>query len=517
MFKLKALLIYSPLSITVAFTISRIPHFPTVINSNDIRKDANILFTHSSAVSPYSDAPIKKKDFSHGDDDFNHKTSLEELCSYLNVEPQNLLYLSDESGDGERGVFLNYGIKKGDILLKIPLSSCIRDDKPPLWYNTYKSKHKNDFDEGINKFHYNPSKWATRLAASLLDLKVCAAQNDEDEVSESSDDKVAFGLQKWLSMMPNEDFLRASLPVHWPEEIVPHAKCTALELSIDASYFARAEALSDLMEATKFESDDNKLNQFNIDEPNLGRISSNIFDIVQTRSCRVERMDGIQLRPSLRILAPIFDFINHGSHRHDGDGSANAYFGLEEEDDGDDLSLVVRARNNIGANEEVLIDYGDSARPAWRCLASYGFVPNYRLTSPDDELQDGEEDESVAEVFMDGGRYEVGSHTVPYEMAEAAYMSLLEAKQGPKAFNDDAIGADDDIKNLLTPEVALRIAKRVSDAAFQLLISPTADEDEKTKEDESILTAKQLAGSLRWSQHQVLINCAIGLRDYASR
>ena len=58
------------------------------------------------------------------------------------------------------------------------------------------------------------------------------------------------GLQKWLSMMSDEGFLKALLPIHWPEEIIPYAKCTAaLELSIDASYLTQAEALSDLLSA----------------------------------------------------------------------------------------------------------------------------------------------------------------------------------------------------------------------------------------------------------------------------
>ena len=286
----------------------------------------------------------------------------------------------------------------------------------------------------------------------------------DNDSSNNEGDNVKIGLQKWLSMMPDEDFLRASLPIHWPEEIVSHAKCTALELSIDASYFARAEALSDLIAAIKVESDEEVDTHYwdkdgiNLDDYDLEQIPSSIFDIVQTRSCRAERINGIQLRPSLRILAPIFDFINHGSHRHNEEGSANAFFGLEGGNDCD-LSLVVRASKNIDANEEVLIDYGDSARPAWRCLASYGFVPNYRLTSPDYELEEGGEDESVAEIFMDGARYEVGSHTVPFYMVEAACMSLLEEQRGPRAFGDTVDG-DDDNKVLLTPEVALKIAKR---------------------------------------------------------
>lgn len=508
MIYLIVLLYVNVLGVSSAFTISgnsivfatRIEIFGFSGRKNN---ENTSLFTHTQTVSPYQNASYDNRD------EKKTETSLEELCSYLKVTPANLLYLSSQSGDGERGVFLNSSVRKDDILLNIPLSSCIRDDEPPLWYDNYKSSHRNeDFDD--DNFHYNPNKWPARLAASLLDLQIRAdieGQNNSSDLNK--------GLYKWLSMMPDEALLRASLPIHWPEDIVAQAKCTALELSIDASYFARAEAMADLKAAVKMKSNHIEWKENKLEEHDVSKMAESIFDIVQTRSCRAERLDGIQLRPSLRVLAPIFDFINHGSRRHDGIGSANAYFGLEEVDDGD-LSLVVRARNDIDANEEVLIDYGDSARPAWRCLASYGFVPNYRLTSPDDELDEGEEDESVAEIFMDGTRYEVGSHTVPYEMVEAASIALLEENQGPEVL-DDSIGDGNENPsvNLLTPEVALRIAKRVSDASFQLLLDPAGNEERNHHG--SILIAKQLSGALRWSQHKVLLNCAIGLRDYAGR
>jgi hypothetical protein len=593
-------LVTSSLTAAAAFTTSSFSASPSsrsflfkrIIRTTPSKKPEPIfgerggtLCTHTKTTSPYQQdcaSIYSQRDGDADNDDNNNNNnnneiSLKELCTNLKVTPQDLLYLGsnigatndndndndktdnnnndDDDNDGERGVYLNYAVDKNDILLKIPLSSCIRDDKPPLWYDTYKSIHKSDdIDMDIDNFHYNPSKWATRLAASLLDLQLCAdvdyyndgGNRNNDSQSDNDKDSVKIGLYQWLSMMPDEDILRSSLPIHWSEDIVPHAKCTALELSIDASYFARAEALSDLISAIHVEesdsldeytNDDNRTAEsavtatkweklgIDLDEYDLDKMSSNIFDIVQTRSCRAERIDGIQLRPSLRILAPIFDFINHGSHRHNGEGSANAFFGLEgggeemnDNGNGDDLSLVVRASKAIEKNEEVLIDYGDSSRPAWRCLASYGFVPNYRITSPDDELGEGEEDESVAEIFMDGARYEVGSHTVPFEMVEAASASLLEEQQGLRAFEEDVEESIDNGAAALTPEVALRIAKRVSDAAFQHLIEPSSGEEgSESNQDEATQIAKQLAASLRWSQHQVLLACAVGLRDYAGR
>lgn len=474
-------------------------------------------------------------------------TSLTELCTYLNASPVDLLRFGGNSSTNERGIYLNHPIKKDDILLKLPLSSCIRDDKPPIWYDTYKTLYRNDFDS--DNLHYNPNKWATRLAATILDLQIRFEHYDDDNdeiVEENGDDEnskqkgrmIMKGWKKWLAMMPDKDCLRASLPIHWSEDIISQSKCTALELNIDASYFARAEAISDLVSAMNVDDPDGTLwgkegGSGGIDitkyEDNMEEIANNIFDIVQTRSCRAERIDGSMqiIRPSLRILAPIFDFINHGSCRHEGIGSANAYFGLEggNDDDGDgsgeeekdDLFLVVRARRDIETTEEVLFDYGDSARPAWRCLASYGFVPEYRKDEEDDN-------ESVAEVYMDGARYEVTSHTVPYGMVEAASASYLEEIKGPSALmDDDKVENEYENETILTPDLALRIAKRVSDAAFQLLIDPRKEDERRnykgeTYDDSSESSneiARKLASSLRWSQHQVLLACALGLRDYA--
>mmetsp|Transcript_16095 Transcript_16095/g.19656 ORF Transcript_16095/g.19656 Transcript_16095/m.19656 type:complete len:538 (+) Transcript_16095:94-1707(+) len=478
-----------------------------------LSSNPKMLFSDVTTTSPYQNRSkaspaIKEK---------KKKESLRELCQYLKVTPLESLYLGSSSGDGERGVYLNQSVRENDTLMKIPLSSCIRDDSPPTWYDTFKSSHRVDVDD--DNFHYNPSKWATRLAASLFALQT----NTDDNDAGYKNDDVLIGQRKWLDMMPDEDLLHASLPVHWSEDIISYAKCTALELSVDQSYFAREETISNLISAIH-ESDDEMKDKVEKEQYDLEKKFSNALDIVQTRSCRVERLDGLQLCPSLRVLAPIFDFINHGSRHHYGEGSANAYFGLEGEDDDDDLSLVVRARRDIEKDEEVIIDYGASARPAWRCLSSYGFVPNYRITSPDDELDEDEDDESVAEVFMEGGRYEVGSHSVPSEMVEAAYAALLEQKQGLRAFEEMDAEVDNSNGTALTPDVALRIAKRVSDVAFQLLIDPSSsDEDQievKQRRENDLdpkSIAEYLAASLRRSQHQVLLACAIGLRDYAAR
>ena len=179
-------------------------------------------------------------------------------------------------------------------------------------------------------------------------------------------------------------------------------------------------------------------------------------------------------------------------------------------------------------NDEVLIDYGDSARPAWKCLSSYGFVPEH---SPDGSGGDDDVEGCVAEVYVGGIRYEVGPATVPYEMVEAMAAADVRmdegAASGPEAPCEDGSGKSEvpevsEDGNLLTPNVALRISERVSDAASQLLLEPELmfGEDDDDADDETTpeaIIAAGLAASLRWSQHRVLLACAAGLRDYAAR
>mmetsp|Transcript_8875 Transcript_8875/g.13427 ORF Transcript_8875/g.13427 Transcript_8875/m.13427 type:complete len:500 (-) Transcript_8875:164-1663(-) len=425
-------------------------------------------------------------------------SAFESLFQGISASPDGLLDL--RSSKGERGIFLNRDVGTDDAILRIPISSCVRDDMPPDWYDQAQS------DDDENPHPYNPSKWAIRLAASLIDLDLCSNEGADDE-------DILRAKKQWLAMMPDPQYLRACLPLHWQEEILSNSKCTALEIANDSTYFARADAVSELQAALQSSEAQNEL----CAERKLDVISlcNNAFDLVQTRCCRVERIDGVQLCPPLRVVAPIFDFINHGSSQYVGEGSSNAYFGLEGE--GEDRALVVRTRRGIPADNQILIDYGDSARPSWRCLASYGFVPDYRVLGPDDEPFDGA-DECVAEVFYNGGRYEVSSHTIPTELVEAAYASYLEEEEGARAFT--MVDSTDESENIFPPAVALRLAKRISDAAFDIVIDrPETNERKMRSKDEfdPDLLANDLAKSLRWSQNKVLLACAVGLRDYAAR
>ncbi|KAL7538214.1 hypothetical protein ACHAXR_008368 [Thalassiosira sp. AJA248-18] len=453
---------------------------------------------------------------------------LEKMCQLFKVEPVNNLYLS--TTDGERGVCLNKPVKSGDAIMSIPISSCFRDDERPRSEEENNNSEWGDDDVGgggdneqdITDYErYNPSGWASRLAASLLDAELGLG------MSTTVDDDLKLGREIWQSMLPDKDLLHASLPVHWGEEVLATSKCTALELAVDSAYFARATAVMDLSadlkealvdckeddcltdeEMLKQKCDDDAMDVA-LDMEMLQRKCHDALDIVQTRACRVERTceDGVQWGPPLRILAPIFDFINHGSIRakKGAKGSANASYGVENRSmcDMQNAKLVVRATRDMMEGEEVLIDYGDSARPTWRCLTSYGFVPEYDI---DSEVVDEENAENVAELWMNGLRFEIDPHSVPFDLVEVAAAQALLDGEMEEEEEDEHLGG-----GMLTPFVARAIAKRATDAAFNLITEPEMVDSEEDWDSPELIHAACLAMQLRWSQHKVLLAFAENL------
>ena len=397
-----------------------------------------------------------------------HK-DLRKLSKFLGAGP-DMLYLSTRC-DGVRGAFVSEAVEKGDVILRLPVSSCLQDDEPPAWF-THNSGSADD--------------WTMRLAAALLDLWL--------NISLQYPKDIANGLSLWLSLLPDPNQLRASLPVHWREEIISTSKCTALELAADSSYFARAEAVegivSCLLETEHFDGI--------VDKERLELMAHNALDIVQTRSCRVECADDVEWGPPLRVVPPILDFLNHGSSRcagSDKKGSANASYQLERANDNmGEGELVVRATRRISSHEEVLVDYGSHTRPAYNCLNHFGFVPAH-----------GNEEDDSTEFFVGGRKFEVGPSTIPLEMVEM--MNVLASDEG----DDLSEGVSE-----LTPEVALVLADRLSEVGFQLLLDPEAlgafaDDDEMISPD--IVIGAELAASLRFYHHQVLLACSFALRD----
>ncbi len=233
--------------------------------------------------------------------------------------------------------------------------------------------------------------------------------------------------------------------------------------------------------------------------------------------------DGVQWGPPLRIIAPVFDFINHGSSLMKGEvGCANARFGIENERvyDLQEARLVVRATRDLAEGEEVLIDYGDSARPNWRCLTSYGFVPDHEINS---NFVDEDLSNDVAELWMNGLRFEVDTQSVPYDLVEVAAAQLLldQALEGSldEQYEEEEEEEDNDGNGeglVLSPLVARAIAKRATEAAFNLILEPDIDDSEELCDAPDFLQAMNLAALLRWSQHKVLMAFADNLTLFAA-
>ena len=186
---------------------------------------------------------------------------------------------------------------------------------------------------------------------------------------------------------------------------------------------------------------------------------------------------------------------------------------------------MVQALRDMDAHEELLLDYGSaSTRPAYQCLCSYGFVPDYGHSNGDDDSCAGWQldEEETAEVYVDGRRYEVGPTSIPETMVAA-------------------LSADEEIT--LTPEIAHRLKQRLSVAAYNLLLDPWmgapiervsrsgydnfhsltwddgVDDDDDLDDDwESALDiwSSRLAAQLRFHQHRTLLACAQGLGEWAA-
>ena len=417
-------------------------------------------------------------------------STFRKLCELLAPNQADLIRL-DESTDGVRGVYTTREVAEGDLILSIPLDHCLRDDDIPFWMED--EAYEEDSDDSNS---YSASAWAKRLAGSLIDLQLQVMKSIADEPSEL-----------WLNLLPHPSHLRSTLPIHWSEDVLTSARCAALELAVDSAYFARAEATADLLTSLEACKTADLLSN-----ENLRIMTENALDVVQTRTCRVvSPEDG----SPLRLLAPLFDMLNHGN-------SPNAQFQVEQltsktENNSYD-ALVVRATKKIDANSEVFISYGASTKPSWRCLVSYGFVPPY---DPAEEEYDEEAQEMIhsAELFLEGMRYEVGPGSVSQELVDAMAECVDPSVQKPALF---------------TSEIALRLAQRISEASFQMLLdtagkeslennSSVTDENEDDGDDEDedewsiaqVIASKQ-AAALRWNQHRILMACSLGLRDWAA-
>lgn len=390
------------------------------------------------------------------------QTELQKLCADLGIKTELAV---GEDGDGIRGLYVSDTDSEiNDQLLSIPLSSCLRDDEPPSWFQL------DDEDENPPNSYSGGSEWAIRLAASLIDLRLQQASSEELNSRRKK-------LSTWISMLPDALDFRASLPIHWASDVLNSAKCQALELAVDSAYFGRANAVMDLSEALK-NVGGSDIDQQSDDE--ILRKCHDALDVVQTRTCRVNLGDGDNSM-TLRLLAPVFDLLNH-------DPSANAGFALERTNDDQEV-LVVRATRPIARGGEVFISYGDSSTaPAWKCLLSYGFVPKF----------DFSDFRNTVELECDGVTASVAADNVPFELAEAAAGYLAAAEDRVLAECDD----------IFTPEVARRIAMRAAEEAGTLL-----EGDGEVHEETAL--SMSLAKALRLSHHRVLESWSNSLMEFA--
>ena len=361
-------------------------------------------------------------------------TDLSRLCTLFDASPTDLLCLRTNE-KGIRGVCLNKSVSENDVILRIPLLSCLVDESPQWLRQTPLSEN--------DTFTVSVEGWVTRLTASLLE-----AQKNNNKTE---------GLQTWFDLFPTN--LRQILPIHWDSNLLQKVnQCQSLELAVDSAFFARAIIFQDL--------------SMSIKEADFGNVTESeielCLDLVQTRSCRIESEGGA---PCIRVLAPIFDMINHNPNH-------NVEFIREGN------NLIVRAMEDIDADAEIFINYGSSTHPAWKCLFSYGFVP----------LSDDCYETDTAELVVDNMRFEVSPTDIPFELIQ----------HETKVF--DQTIPDEEIE--LTLETGQRIIDHIMDSAKNL----KSVSSEKLFGEEC--SASLLLKDLKESNRRTLLACAGGLREF---
>eukprot|EP00536_Pseudo-nitzschia_multiseries_P008045 jgi/Psemu1/197106/e_gw1.198.36.1 len=399
--------------------------------------------------------------------------NLPELISLFGGSPTNLLRLDTENGI--RGVYTNEPMKKGTILLKMPLSSCIRDDQPPAWLLEYQEQQQEDEEDNSDSAVWIQD-WVTRLAACILEKR------HEQENKEASD-SIDQAMQAWLKLLPSRSTFQHCLPIHWPDSIQSKIDYMPLELAVDSAYFARAAPLGDLLGA--------------IPETygcNDGKIKENVewaLDLVHTRCCRCASRDTRNASDSekaLRVLVPVFDMINHSPE-------PNAEFFRKDD------YMMVQTLSDIAADEQVCIHYGGSTAPAWKRLFSYGFCDT---SDNDDDGFAVYEEDAVEIVLEDRFRFEISPTQIPVELIQY---------QAQRTATDD--GEDESLEVELSPEIGYAIIDQLKMAA---------NESKKKRDDatnaatniaeESASIPLGLIADLHESHRRTLLTCAGGLQEY---
>jgi hypothetical protein len=237
-------------------------------------------------------------------------------------------------------------VAPNDILLSVPLSSCLRSDRRIHW---------DDIDETNNgsmdpdqQEHYD-GDWPFRLSQAFLQHETSVAHVQQSPSY----------WEAYLELLPDRNQLHKTLPVHWSEKALKATSLKSFKIRSEADWKYRSEIKSRLLQIYGADLC-NKLS--------FSRTFDDLYDLITTRACQIE-LDG---RKGY-ILAPVFDMLNHASH-----GWNNASYKLERtktfDDNGGGFSLVVRSKRELDPGEEILIDYGECTRDL-NCLHNYGFLP----------------------------------------------------------------------------------------------------------------------------------------------
>jgi hypothetical protein len=137
-----------------------------------------------------------------------------------------------------------------------------------------------------------------------------------------------------------------------------------------------------------------------------------------------------------------------------------------------------------------------------QCLLNYGFGPHFsRIPMPGDPPAGEKNDAKLAEIYLDEKPYHVGPSSIPSEMVETEEAFPTHSLSGL----GDARNEDKEIEP--TADIALRLARRMSDGAYHLLFEPKQESGTLYQ-----VISNKLAASLRWSHHRVL--SASGFRQF---
>jgi len=408
---------------------------------------------------------LKVHDATNNNDktDSESTSSLANLFGLFGAEPCDLLSLKANE-KGVRGIYVNRDTPTDQVLLRMPLEACLRDDRPPQWLRLETNNTSIDPPTATGKtttiqgssnsndetdLFVSVEPWVTVLTASLLDLRFFNTPRSEST-------------NQWLDLLPTE--LREILPIYWKDDLLNDSGSRELKFAVDTAKLARSNLVDTLLECLPRSDDDNSSTS---NHPSISRSDvEDALDLVQTRSCRADSQN-------MRLLVPIVDMINH-------DPEPNARFALQ------DGGIVVRSTQDIASDNQVLIDYGASTRPAWRCLFSYGFVPT------------GEDvyESDLAEVRLEPGDgvLEVGPTELPYELVYYEAAKLGKIGNNDEDFEFDASIGQSIVNRLVATTQALSA--------------------EITGEDETTTAASRLIHDLKESNRRTLLASAGGLRDF---